>query len=136
MRGPEAPSGWPIAIAPPFGLTRLSPKSTSRPRRQAKTCAANASLISITSMSLSVRPARSSAFFAAGTGPKPMMRGSTPATPVERIRAIGRLPAGDDHRHRAVIDARGVAGGGDAVLEQGPQLGQCRHVGLRPRVFV
>src|SRR5207253_5404628 len=37
MRGPEAPSGWPIAMAPPFGLTRLSPKSTSRPRRQAKT---------------------------------------------------------------------------------------------------
>ncbi len=44
-------------------------------------------------MSLSVRPARSSAFFAAGTGPNPMMRGSTPATPVEMIRAIGRAPA-------------------------------------------
>src|SRR3989442_1266361 len=93
MRGPDAPSGWPIAIAPPLGLTRLSSNGSSSPRRQARTCVAKASLISMTSMSFSVRPARSSAFFAAGTGPKPMMRGSTPATPVDRMRAIGLAPA-------------------------------------------
>ena len=95
------------------------------------------------SMSLIVSPARSSAFFAAGTGPKPMMRGSTPATALDRMRAIGcsaggiaRLAAGDDHRDRAVVDARGVAGGRHAVLEQRAQLGERRHIGAGARVLV
>jgi len=128
-RTPRHRAGDPIAIAPPFGLTRLSPKSTSRPRRQAKTCAANASLISMTSTSFSVTPARSSAFFAAG--PDRSHDGAArPRRPRSTgWRAIGWAPAaspalraGDDHRDRAVIDARGVAGGGDAILEQRTQL--------------
>ena len=36
----------------------------------------------------------------------------------ERLRpgGVARLAAGDDHRHRAVIDARRIAGGGHAAL--------------------
>jgi len=46
---PVAPSGWPSAIAPPFGLTLARSASTSR--AQDSTTDANASLISVTSMS-------------------------------------------------------------------------------------
>src|SRR5260221_647699 len=36
-RAPEAPSGWPMAIAPPFGLTRRSLRSTFISLRQPST---------------------------------------------------------------------------------------------------
>ena len=54
----------------------------SRPRSltTASDWAANASLSSITSTSSSVRPARSSALRTAGTGPMPIVLGSTPQT--------------------------------------------------------
>ncbi len=69
IRAPEAPSGWPMAMAPPLTFTL----SGSRPsdRRLARLWEANASLISTTSRSPVVRPARASAFSEAGTGPIP-----------------------------------------------------------------
>src|SRR3954451_17150585 len=41
-RAPEAPSGWPMAMAPPFGFTRGSFSSTFRSFRQPSTWLANA----------------------------------------------------------------------------------------------
>ena len=49
---------------------------------------------------------------------------------------VAGLAAGDDHRDRAVIDARRVAGRSDAVLEQRTQFGQRGHVGLGPGMLV
>ena len=73
---PVAAIGWPRAIAPPLGLTF----SRSRPRSliTASDWAANASFSSITSTSSSDLPARSITFLTAGTGPMPMIFGSTP----------------------------------------------------------
>ena len=65
---------------------------SSSPRRQASTWAAKASLISITSISERLRPARASAFFEAATGPMPMIRGGTPATALARTRTSGSAP--------------------------------------------
>src|SRR5205814_7926078 len=76
-RAPEAPSGWPMAMAPPFGLTRGSFKSTFSSFRQPSTWLAKASLISMISISPSFNPARSRARGIAYAGPTPMMRGST-----------------------------------------------------------
>src|SRR6266850_1237653 len=91
-RAPEAPSGWPMAIAPPFGLTRGSFRSTFISLRQPSTWLAKASLISMMSISASFSPARSRARGIAYAGPTPMMRGSTPALAADRMRAIGFFP--------------------------------------------
>ncbi len=53
---------------------------------------AKASLISQKSTSLALRPARSRAFKLAGTGPWPMMVGSTPTKEMERMVARGLTP--------------------------------------------
>ncbi len=49
-------------------------------------------MISQKSMSEAFKPAFSSAFLEAGTGPSPIMVGSTPAKPMERIVASGLMP--------------------------------------------
>ena len=66
MRAPDAPIGWPSAIAPPFTFTF----SSSMPSMRTELIAteANASLISHRSICSAVRPARSSASFAAFPG--------------------------------------------------------------------
>ena len=81
----------------------------------AQAWAANASLASIRSRSLTVQPAFSSAFLEAGIGPVPMIEGSTPACAQETMRASGVMPAllGFRQRHQhhgggAVVDAAGV----------------------------
>src|SRR5262249_30427656 len=76
MRAPLTPTGWPSAMAPPFTFMRersMPPMGSERPNSSAAnfaeaktialaiTCAAKASLISISSMSESRRPARSRA---------------------------------------------------------------------------
>src|ERR1700737_1222194 len=82
MRAPVAPNGCPIAIEPPITLSfalSTSPTGCENPARSAhpfdsnplrfdSTCAANASCISIRSMSFSESPARLSATGAASTG--------------------------------------------------------------------
>ena len=55
--------------------------------------AANASLSSTRSSWSTARLARSSALREAGIGPRPIVAGSTPATALETMRAIGRHPS-------------------------------------------
>src|SRR5450759_4022592 len=90
-RAPEPPSGWPSAIAPPFGVTVFmsAPGSIS----QALTTVANASLTSIAPISSSRSPERASAFAVAGIGPVRMVTGSTPASAKVWNRAIGVSPS-------------------------------------------
>ncbi len=90
-RAPEAPSGWPIAIAPPSTFTR-SGSSCGQAARQASDCAANASLSSSTDTSSQPMPAALSARSTACTGPIPNTSGSTPETPRPAIRASGSRP--------------------------------------------
>ncbi len=56
-RTPEEASGWPMAIAPPYGFTRGSSSAMPKCSRNASTWTANASLTSKASMSSMVRPA-------------------------------------------------------------------------------
>ena len=91
---------------------------------------AKASLSSMRSRSSTPMPARSSALRVAGTGPKPMTAGSTPATAVDTTRASGLRPrarARSASTSRtadgAVVDARAVAGrDGAALAERRPEL--------------
>src|SRR3989344_88848 len=91
-RAPLAPRGWPSAMAPPQALTRASSSFRPKARSTARPCAAKASLSSITSMWSMVRPVCASTFRVAGVGPKPMMRGATPATAMPTTRARGLRP--------------------------------------------
>src|SRR6185437_8059364 len=90
-RAPEAPTGWPIAIAPPLTLTL----EVSQPRSllTAQACAAKASLASMRSRSPMFQPAFLSADRDAGIGPVPMIFGSTPACAQDTMRASGVLPS-------------------------------------------
>mmetsp|Transcript_88067 Transcript_88067/g.195920 ORF Transcript_88067/g.195920 Transcript_88067/m.195920 type:complete len:205 (-) Transcript_88067:731-1345(-) len=89
-REPVQPNGWPIAIAPPFGLTFSM--GTFKCSIDMVACDAKASLISKMSMSPTERPAFSKAAGMAKAGPMPMRFGSTPTTATLRRRArTGRL---------------------------------------------
>lgn len=68
-RAPEAPSGWPTAIAPPPGFTWSASSARPSPRSTARDCAAKASFSSITSILASASPVRASRRCTAGTGP-------------------------------------------------------------------
>ena len=61
-------------------------------RKTASACDANASLSSMTSTSASFNPDRASTLRIAGAGPKPMIRGATPATAAATMRALGCKP--------------------------------------------
>jgi len=84
---PDAPSGCPSAIAPPFTLTFSMSGWNSF--SHASTTEANASLISTASMSPMVSLARSRTFLVAGMGPVSMVTGSAPATAKLTNRARG-----------------------------------------------
>src|SRR5665213_18129 len=90
IRVPEAPMGWPSAMAPPLTLTLSASKPSSRLTAQA--CAAKASLASIKSSSDAFHPARSKASLLAGIGPTPITAGSTPTDAQEAMRASGAMP--------------------------------------------
>ena len=92
IRAPEAPSGCPIAIAPPRMLT-FAGSSSGQPARQASDCDAKASFSSTTSTSSQPIPALASARLAASTGAIPKTSGSTPWTPRETTRASGSAPS-------------------------------------------
>ena len=64
----------------------------SKPFRQPSTCEANASLISMMDISSRVKSARFNASLMASTGPTPIILGSTPIAPDDRILAIGLKP--------------------------------------------
>src|SRR3990172_6868432 len=90
MRAPEQPRGWPRATAPPLTLVIWCGSPSSR--ITASDCTAKASLSSIRRRSPIVSPARASALRTAGTGPRPIIRGGTPAAAEATTRAIGRRP--------------------------------------------
>src|SRR5690554_383330 len=91
MRQPEAPIGWPRAMAPPFTFTLAVSQPRSRLTEIA--WAAKASLASIRSRSSTVQPARSRQRWLAGIGPVPMMVGSTPALAWALMVASGVRPS-------------------------------------------
>ena len=91
MRVPVQPIGCPSAIAPPLTFSFSSGIGSSR--STASTCGANASFSSTRSKSAKVRPVRSNSLRIAGTGPMPMMRGSTPAEAHPMMRASGVTPS-------------------------------------------
>ena len=80
----------------------------------------------------------------AGTGPMPMIRGSTPAAAIATTRAIGVEPVRldrrlgrDEQRGRAVVDAGGVAGGDrSAVAERRPCSAASASAVVPARVLV
>ena len=122
IRAPVMPNGWPSAMAPrdvqPCRRTGRCPAS----RAEGRTCAANASLISTRSTSAMLIPARASACRLASTGPRPMISGDRPDTPVATTRASGVMPSAvgpgvghDDQRGRAVVERAAVARGDPAV---------------------
>src|SRR5262252_2778774 len=90
MRHPDAPMGWPSAIAPP--LTLIFEVSQPISLLTAIACAANASLISRRSRSFGVQPAFDKHSFEAGTGPMPINFGSTPADEYALTRTSGFRP--------------------------------------------
>ena len=91
MRFPDAPMGCPSAIAPPLMFVRsfihslVTPCCAMSSCITPSDCAAKASFNSITSISDSLIPAFLSALAMAGTGPIPMMAGSTPPCPTPMI---------------------------------------------------
>src|SRR5437762_13978744 len=89
-RHPDAPIGCPSAMAPPFTLILDVSQPISLLTAQA--CAANASLISIKSRSAGFQPAFSRQRRDAGTGPMPMIDGSTPDEAKALIFAKGFNP--------------------------------------------
>ncbi|SHX20023.1 Uncharacterised protein [Mycobacteroides abscessus subsp. abscessus] len=90
IMAPVAPSGWPIAMAPPLTLSFSS--GMLRSFWNFRTTEAKASLSSNRSMSSTVSPARSSTFLVAGVGPVSMMSGSLPEVAVATMRARGVRP--------------------------------------------
>ena len=90
MRVPEAPSGWPKAMAPPLTFNFSTSRSSSL--TTARIWPAKASLISKRSTSPKPIPARSRALRIAGAGPIPMRDGSTPTTAQETILPSGFQP--------------------------------------------
>ena len=61
-RAPLMPSGWPSAIAPPFGFTFSLSSGKSNDRVTASACAAKASFNSSRSISAMDKPKRDSSF--------------------------------------------------------------------------
>ena len=83
---PDAPTGCPRAIAPPFGLVIAGSKFNSLATAQA--WAANASFDSIQSICEIFSPASDSASCTAGIGPSPIKFGATPFSPYDIILAM------------------------------------------------
>ena len=131
IRPPEAPSGWPIAIAPPRALTISG--STFQASTQASDCTANASLSSTAPTSAQPMPARAQR--AVGRLDRReaevlrLQRGRRRARrsgPAGRRRSGRRRPREPSStRGGAVVERRGVAGGDRAV---GPE----RRLRARP----
>src|SRR6185503_13191523 len=88
---PVQPSGWPSAIAPPCTLSLSSGMPSSR--WQYTDWLANASLSSNRSISEILSPVLASSFCTAGTGPMPMISGSTPTVANARNTPSGTMPS-------------------------------------------
>src|SRR5262249_9687715 len=105
-RAPEAPMGWPMAMAPPFTLTL--PVSQPRSLLTAQAWAANASLASTRSRSSVFQPAFFRASRDAGIGPGMRPGDDAGERSLAEPGRLARLHQYDGGR--AIIDARRVAG--------------------------
>ena len=93
-RAPDMPSGWPSAIAPPFGFTCSASSGNAEPAQHRERLAGER-LVELDGVE--VRRPRSPAvpqsFCTAGTGPMPMMRGvDAGAVAMPSTRARGMQP--------------------------------------------
>ena len=90
-RAPDAPIGWPMAIAPPFTFTRLviEPKVLDD-----RTALRGKRLVALDQIEIAHGPARArcSARRVLGIGPVPISAGSTPAVAKLAMRASGVSP--------------------------------------------
>src|SRR3984885_4335053 len=157
-RAPEAPIGWPSAMAPPLTLTIAG--SQPRSLLTARACAAKASFASTSSRSLTDQPAFSGPFGFPGAAPGPWSAGSRPPAPRDRPGAHDRridarrrpghdarqrrqpsaLRFGgvhDDQRGGAVVETGSVGRGYGSVLGKGGLEFRHRLVGrAMARIFV
>ena len=117
---PVAPSGWPIAIAPPLTLTLScgDAEVLHEPHHHRRERLVHLEQVDVVDR----QPGLASALRAAGAGPVSMMVGSAPQTrgrddPSARRQAVALadLLAADGTSGGAVDDARGVAGVVDVV---------------------
>ena len=113
IRAPEAPIGWPRAIAPPFTFTLSQSNPSSRP--SASVCAAKASLISTRSKSPIAMSSFCNSRFTPCTGARNSHFGATsawayPIRPGERLERSCSTARSLAAGRRAVRDAGGVAG--------------------------
>src|SRR5262249_1451751 len=133
-RAPDMPSGWPRAMAPPFGLTKSASSGSPSWRRQASAWAANASLSSITSNELTpnadprrvghLRPRR---HWADTHDARRDAGGRHAGDTGQRLQVVllDRTLRGDQQGGRPVVDSGRIAGGDRAVLaEQRRQGGE------------
>ena len=137
MRVPDAPSGCPIAIAPPlvFTISGSMPHASTH----ASDCTANASFSSTADTSDQVIPARASARSAASIGAIPNSCGSSAADAAAGHPGQRRQPdpvsgglRAEEYGGRAVVQRRRVGRRDRAVLaERRLQAGQL--LGGRPR---
>src|SRR5262245_20461343 len=120
-RAPLIPSGWPSAMAPPFGFTCSASSGSPRSRSTARAWAANASLSSTTSSRPTSSPARARSLRVAGTGPITITRGGTPAVASAGREPVGgrRALRGHQQRAGAVVHARRIARGHGATGPEG-----------------
>jgi hypothetical protein len=140
MRAPEAPRGWPRAMAPPFdvGLPRVRPSSFCT----ARNCGAKASLTSKRSTSPGRGPrARAPADRRRGADAHDLRLDAGDAPLDERAsgvrpRALAHSRSTTHERRGAVADARRVARGDHAVLLEDRRSFARLHRGLRARVLV
>mmetsp|Transcript_104689 Transcript_104689/g.249264 ORF Transcript_104689/g.249264 Transcript_104689/m.249264 type:complete len:200 (-) Transcript_104689:517-1116(-) len=109
MRHPEAPMGWPMAMAPPLTFTLAGSQPISW--LTASACAAKASFASMRSRSDTFQPTFSKTFLELGMGPVPMISGFTPALAKPRTKTSGVKPScralsADIRRHKAAPSLR------------------------------
>ena len=138
------PSGWPSAIAPPFGLTCSASSASPSWRMQASACEAKASFSSITSKSPICRPeplhqlARRGHRADAHDARRHAGRRHADDARARRqpVRFHGGLRR-DDHRGRAVVHARRIAGRhGAGIAERRLELGEALERRLGARMLV
>ena len=132
-RVPDMPMGWPRAMAPPLTLTTSS--AMPRSAMDAADTAANASLISNRSTSVTVRPVRVEGL---RDGPRRLgeQRRVGPGDQPEadqlgqggQAQLLGLGPADDHHGRRPVGDLGRVAGGDGAVGREGRACSRPRAV--------
>mmetsp|Transcript_14236 Transcript_14236/g.35525 ORF Transcript_14236/g.35525 Transcript_14236/m.35525 type:complete len:226 (+) Transcript_14236:152-829(+) len=112
-RAPDAPIGWPSAIAPPQTFTRAA--SSRSCWQTARLCAAKASFASTRSRSSTRHPALARHLRTAGTGPIPITRGSTPALAAATIRARTGVPVEAAYSSEATRSAAAPSFSPDAL---------------------